>query len=446
MLNLQGKTVAIVGLARSGQAAARLCARHGARVLASDAAPVSALNDTLALLKDVLAEVETGEHTIGFLARADLIVVSPGVPLAHPVVHAVAEKGVPLIAEVELASHWIDCPIVGVTGSNGKTTTTSLTGEMLTASGHRVFVGGNIGTSLCELPLSDRPCDVAVVELSSFQLEAIDEFKVRAAAVLNITADHLDRYLTFEAYAAAKMNLLAHVETDGVAVCNGRDAETRTRCAKVEARTLWFGDPERPGAVPEDDGFFIEDWRGRSRYCLERFALVGEHNRENAMAAALLARHAGATDAGIQQALDTFSPLDHRLEPVRQINGVRIVNDSKATAPASVGTALASFTAPVVLLMGGRNKGGEFGDLSDRIASHARAVFTFGEAGPTIVDQIVADVPVRFAGTMDEAVAKGFAACRPGDVLLLSPGCASFDAFNDYIHRGERFKELVREL
>ena len=445
-MELSGMKVAIVGLARSGLAAAKLCAAHGARVFASDSASPDALAKVLAENENLFEQVQTGTNSVEFLSQADLVVVSPGVPLRIPVLAEIKKLGVPLISEVEFASRLIRVPIVGVTGSNGKTTTTVLIGQMLRESGLTVFVGGNIGTALSELPLSGRAYDVAVVELSSFQLEAIDTFTPHAAGILNITADHLDRYPSFDAYAQTKMNLVASLSAQGVAVLNGRDPQTVRRRDQVKAQVLCFGDPDRPGAYVDGDEIRVDDFSGQACFSLEKFVPMGRHNRENAMAAVLLARCMGATDHGIQQALDNVHPLPHRLEPVRQYRGVEIYNDSKATSPASVATALGSFEAPVVLLLGGQDKDSDFAELNEPIRQRARAVFCFGQAGPKIAGMLDVPCPVTVLNTLEQAVLKGFAACTLGDVLLLSPGCASFDAFDNYIHRGERFKECVDEL
>jgi UDP-N-acetylmuramoylalanine--D-glutamate ligase len=437
-MELKGKTVAVVGLARSGVAAAKLCRKLGATVIAQDAAPASALVETIASLQEVVSEIEIGRNSFEFLEKADLVVVSPGVPLALPVLQQLKTKGTPVIAEVELAFYAIDCPILGITGSNGKTTTTTLAGQMLEASGRRVFVGGNIGTALSELPLSGKIVDVALVELSSFQLEAIDKFTVAGAALLNITEDHMDRYPSFDAYADAKMGLLHAVEKQGVAICNATDPQTARRCENLPVQTMWFAKPEGPGAWINGNDLHVKDTYGQTQFTLANFDLVGRHNHENAMAAVLLARCGGATDAGIQTALDLAKALPHRIEPVRTVNGVRIFNDSKATSPSSVKTALAAFDAPVVLLMGGRDKGSDFTVLADR----AKAVFTFGESGEEIAEQVNGE----YVGTMAEAAGKAFTVCNSGDVLLLCPGCASFDAFKDYMDRGDSFKEWAGGL
>lgn len=445
-MDLKGKKVAIVGLARSGVAAAKLCAKLGAKVIVSDAASKESLAKKLDELGDLFDEVQTGRNTIDFLSKADMIIVSPGVPLAIDALKQARSQGIETIAEVEFASRFITCPIVGITGSNGKTTTTKLTGKMLELSGLTTFVGGNIGVALCELPLSGINADVAVVELSSFQLEAIKTFKVHIGAILNITEDHMDRYPSFDAYADAKLRLLECLGKEGVAVCNANDKETANRCSDLKSKILWFSDEKMPGAHISNDEIVVSDFSGVAHYSLSKFALVGIHNRENAMAAVLIARAAGATDQGIQKALDTFKPLEHRIEPVGIFNGVAVYNDSKATSVASVITALDSFEGAVVLLIGGKDKGSDFLLLSKAISKKAKAVFAFGQAGRQIADQIKTNVPVSYAGSMKEAVNAGFALCKKGDVLLLSPGCASFDEFDNYEHRGRQFKEWVHAI
>lgn len=445
-MDLKGKTIAIVGLARSGISAAKLCALRGARVIVSDSAPASSLDSLIGQLGTMLDKVETGTNTVKFLSQADLIVVSPGVPLAIPALAEIRKRGIPIIAEVELASSMIDCPIIGITGSNGKTTTTELTGNMFRLSGFRTFVGGNIGTSLSELPLSGKTYDVAVVELSSFQLEAIENFSASAAGLLNITEDHLDRYPDFEAYANAKMRLIQTLKKKGVAVCNWHDDQSRTRCSALQREIIYFGSENYPGAYLKGGTIVVNDPKGKAEFSLNRFSLPGVHNLQNAMAAILLARAVDATDEGIQKALDTAEPLEHRIEPVKSNTQVLFFNDSKATSPSSVITALAAFKEPVVLLIGGRDKGSDFSVLNESIRKKTKMIVCFGESADRIAKGIGANVPVKSVETMEQAVKEGFTACQPGDTLLLSPGCASFDEFRNYEHRGQRFKELVNGL
>jgi UDP-N-acetylmuramoylalanine--D-glutamate ligase len=445
-VELKGKTVAIVGLARSGVAAAKLCASRGATVIASDAGSSSALASVLGELKAVLAEVETGGNSAAFLQKADLIVVSPGVPLAIEPIQSAKAAGVKILGEIELAASFLDRPIAAITGSNGKTTTTVLCGLMLQRSGIKTFVGGNIGVALSDLALDLSLGDVAVVELSSFQLEEMEQFQPDAAAILNITEDHLDRYPSFDAYAETKMNLLSMLPASGLAVVNANDEQIRSRAKAIAAPTLYFGDASFSGAHLDGEILAVEDEQGSARYDLKNFTPLGMHNRENAMAAVLLARKLGATDEGIAKAFSEFKAPPHRLEFVREVRGIKIFNDSKATSPASVETALAAFSEPLVVLLGGRSKGADFSKVGPVLARAAKTVICFGEAGPHIAEQVKLPVAPIVVGDVDAALASGLEFCAPGDVLLFAPGCASFDQFRNYEHRGEHFKERVNDL
>jgi UDP-N-acetylmuramoylalanine--D-glutamate ligase len=454
---LAGKKVTVVGLAKSGVAAARLCAREGARVTVTDRRGEAELASTLATLpQDVRRRL--GGHDPADLSGADLVVVSPGVPLAMPELAAARAAGVPIWGEVELAFRFLDgTPVVGITGTNGKSTTTALVGALLSRD-RRAFVGGNLGTPLAEHVLSGARADVAVVELSSFQLEGIERFRAQVAAILNVTPDHLDRYDGVEAYAAAKARLFATQQPGDAAVANARDprAMAMAGASRGERHTFGFGPPAPasagdPGGEPEGGATrFVLTPRagGAERYRLQNRALRGRHNRENAMAAALCARLMGVPGAAVQAGLDAFPGLPHRLELVADTGRVEWVNDSKATNVDSTSVGLAAFPAgipSVVLIMGGRGKKAPYAPLRGLFPGRVKALLTIGEDAPAIERELGDLAPTEGCGTLAGAARRAAVLAGPGDVVLLSPACASYDQFKSYEHRGEAFRDLAQE-
>ena len=447
-MNLAGRDILVVGLARSGIAAARFLARRGARVRATDQAPAERLGPAVAELGALGVELELGGHRPESFTGADLIVISPGVPHRMPLLDAARAAGVPVIGELELAARFIAEPIVAVTGTNGKTTVTELIGAMLAASGRRVFVGGNIGTPLIGYADDGPRAETVVAEVSSFQLDTIETFRPRVGVLLNITDDHLDRYPGFEAYARSKLRLFENQRPADSAVLNTGDAEIRSRAGSIAARVLAFNAPRGDGAavvegstlrlrLPECDDARLE---------LARFRLRGPHNRENAAAAALAALSAGASPDGVQAALDGFAASPHRLETVATVAGVEYVNDSKATNVDAVRRGLESFERPVVLIMGGQDKGGDFRLLADAARARGRALVLVGGARETIRAALGGVLPVHEAADMEDAVRRAAALAAPGDAVLLAPGCASFDRYANYLERGEDFRRAVGRL
>jgi len=455
---LQGRKVTVVGLARSGVAAALLCAREGARVTVTDRRGEEDLAEPLAALgAGVLRRL--GGHDAADFEGADLVVLSPGVPMAIPEVQAALRRGVPVWGEVELASRFLDgTPIVAVTGTNGKSTTTALAGALFAAD-RPTFTGGNLGTPLCEHVLSGARAGAVVAELSSFQIEGLHTLRARAAAILNVTPDHLDRYRDVEDYAAAKARLFALQGPGDAAIANGRDprAVAMARASRADLWTFGFGPPE-PGAARDPDradGGPAELWfqpRGGGapeRYLLDNRALRGRHNRENAMAALLCARILGVPAAAVQDGLDRFPGLPHRLELVAERGGVEWVNDSKATNVDSTAVGLSAFPAGaprVVLLMGGHGKGAPYAPLRPLFAGRVKALLTIGEDAPAVERELGDLAPTEGCGTLAEAVRRAARIAAPGDVVLLSPACSSYDQFRNYEHRGEAFRRLVEDL
>ncbi len=450
---LAGQRVLVVGLARSGVAAARVALNRGARVTVTDRRAATELGPAVAELGSSV-EFALGGHDPADFTGADLVVVSPGVPLALPEIQAARRQGVPVWAEVELAFRLLPpVPLLGITGTNGKSTTTALAGALL-ARDRRVFVGGNLGTPLSELVLADREVEALVVELSSFQLEGIERLRPQVAAFLNLTPDHLDRYRDLDAYGQAKARLFMNQQAGDHAVANARDPRALALAGTSRGRllTFGFGDPAPRGArAPEAGGsFWLAPTPGApERYALRSRALRGRHNLENAMAAALCARLLGASGAQVQAGLDAFAGLPHRLELVRERGGVEWVNDSKATNVDSTAVGLAAFPPGrrhVVLILGGRGKRAPYAPLAPLFAERVKALLTLGEDAPTIERELSSAAPTERAGTLEAAVRRAAALAGEGDVVLLSPACASFDQFKNYEQRGEAFRRLVQEL
>ncbi|MBZ0273907.1 UDP-N-acetylmuramoyl-L-alanine--D-glutamate ligase [bacterium] len=446
-MDVAGKRVLVVGIARSGLAALALLKKLGADTRAIDTAAPDDLGDRLVRATELAGEVAAGGWREAWFAAADLVVVSPGVPLSDPIFNIPRGAGIPIAGEAELASWSIEAPILAVTGSNGKSTTVTLAGQALANSGKRVFVGGNIGRALSEMPLAGEAFDAACVELSSFQLEAIDTFHPSAALLTNISPNHEDRYADLASYAAAKRNIFRNMGAGDVAILNAACALTARHITGLPCPVWWFGDEALGGAFVAG-GELVVNAGGRDwRFDLAPFRAPGAHNRENLMAAALIAAHGGATREGVEQAIAEFAGLPHRLEFVREVGGVRFVNDSKATSPGAIATALDAIAgARVVLLSGGRSKKADFAPIRDAVAARARAVVTFGEAGPEIARALAGAAAIVECASMDEAIGEAARIAQAGDVVLLAPGCASQDAFRDFEHRGERFGEVVHDL
>ncbi|HSB20620.1 MAG TPA: UDP-N-acetylmuramoyl-L-alanine--D-glutamate ligase [Anaeromyxobacteraceae bacterium] len=455
-VDLRGQSVLVVGLARSGTAAARLAAARGARVRATDRRAATELGP-LSDLEAAGVELALGGHDVADFTGADLVVVSPGVPLSLPEIEEARRQGVPVVGEVELGWRLMrPVPAVGITGTNGKSTTTALAGALLQQD-RRAFAGGNLGTPLCELLLAGREVDAVVLELSSFQLEGIERFRPAVAACLNLTPDHLDRYRGLDDYAAAKARLFMNQQAADFSVANARDPRTLAMAGASRAQpfTFGFGPAEARSARDTSGG----DGPGEvvlslpagaeERYAVRSRALRGRHNRENAMAAILCARLLGVPPSRVQVGLDEFPGLPHRLEVVREHGGVEWVNDSKATNVDSTQVGLAAFPAGaprVILLMGGRGKGAPYTPLRALFPDRVKALLTIGEDAAAVERDLGDLVPTERAGTLAAAVVRAAAAARPGDAVLLSPACASYDQFRSYEERGEAFRHLVMEL
>ena len=460
-MDLYQKNILIVGLGISGMAAARFVKNKGGIVTITDIAKEEALAGYLPEVQEIDVRTELGSHNTKTFENADLIIVSPGVPHTIFPIKRAKEKGIPILGEIELASRYIREPIVAISGTNGKTTTTRLLGHMMKNSGFKVFVGGNIGNPLIDYAGGEKTADIVVAEVSSFQLDTIDTFRPRISVLLNITADHLDRYPDFDSYVMSKGRIFKNQAEGDTAVINGSDPSISLIRKTLRTRVLPFYHQDnfhtknreyalisgRNGQhAPMINIFTKEDPKGFLD--LSQVALLGRHNMENVAAAALAALAAGGTLEGIQSALNDFKGLSHRLEFVKIINGVHFYDDSKGTNIDAVARALEVFDQPVVLIMGGRDKGGDFRQLRERVRQHAKKLIVMGEAGNTIQSALedVCREGAKSASTMENAVSLAYLASSPGDVVLLSPGCSSFDMYQSYAHRGEVFCKAVENL
>ncbi len=449
---VRGKRFSVIGGARSGIAVAKLLHAQGAQVFLSDKSPADNMQPAAQELHRYGIAGEFGGNTERVL-RADVVVLSPGVPSDVPIVRLALEKNLQVVSEVEVASWFNAAPIIAVTGTNGKTTTTTLLGRIFEDARRPSKVGGNIGVAFSEIVDGLSPGSTAILEISSFQLDHIVSFKPRVSVLLNITPDHLDRYHhSFEKYTAAKCRVFENQAAGDTVVFNHDDEVTRTnveRSVNADVRQLPFSVNKRLSV-----GAFVED--GKMRVTIgsathdiidiENISIRGRHNLQNAMAATLAAREMGISAASIRSTLRNFKGVEHRLEFVREVNGVAYVNDSKATNVDSVWYALQSFERPLVLLLGGRDKGNDYSILTDLVKKHVKAIIAIGESAGKVIDAFQNVLPVRSAASMPEAVQIATELATRGDTVMLSPACASFDWFENYEHRGKIFKELVNKL
>lgn len=442
--SVSGQKVLVVGAARSGVAAALLLAKRGAAVTLTDAKPQIPQE---AELRRAGITLELGAHHARTFTSSNLIVMSPGVPLTMQEVTLARAAGVPVIGELELASRWLRGPIVAITGTKGKSTTTTLVGRMLEASGKRVLVGGNIGYPVSAQVDASTEDTVHVIEASSFQLETTDTFRPWIAALLNFSPDHLDRHADEAEYAAAKMRIFENQRPEDWAVVNADSVEAKRMTTNVRARMVSYGVEDPMADVHVGRGFV---WQRTSEgdiplLPLAAVELQGSHMLSNVVAATAISHLAGATGTALAKALDGFHGLEHVMEMVATKDGVRFVNDSKATNVDAAAKSIESFDR-VVAIVGGKYKGGDFNDLAAPLRAHGRAVVAIGEARAMVRDALKGTVPVVEADTLRDAVRRAFDLAGPDGVVLLAPACSSFDMFADYADRGRQFKEEVRKL
>jgi UDP-N-acetylmuramoylalanine--D-glutamate ligase len=442
-LEIAGSRIAVAGLGQSGLAVAEFLLARGAQVRVVDSRPLAELKGTGRAIERL--GVPFARQSPEAFEGVDAIVISPGVPADLAELQAARRRGVPVLGEVELASEFLAGPIVGVTGANGKTTTTALTGHILREAGIPAQVGGNIGAPVTGMIAASRPEQWNVLELSSFQLETIRRFRARVAVCLNVTPDHLDRHRTFENYANAKARLFETQTAGDFAVLNADDATCLDFGRRTRARTLWFSTARE---LPE--GLWADDVR---LYCegtpfleIAGIPLRGRHNVENALAAAGAAHLAGASLESIAAAVRTFPGVEHRIEFVRQVGGVDFYNDSKATNVDATLKSIAAFPGGLWIVLGGKHKGSPYAALREPLAGKGRAALLIGAAAPLIAADLAGAVRLIQAGTLEAAVRTAFEEAQPGDTVLLAPACASFDQFENYQQRGRIFKNLVESL
>ena len=449
-MELKGKKVLVVGLGKSGLAAALFLRHRGAQVTVSDVRSAEALAKDIPALLDEGIMVETGGHGLLTFRRQDLIVVSPGVPLNTPELAQVKSFGLPVIGELELAARFIKGRILAITGSNGKTTTTALVGEILKAADLPTLVGGNIGVPVIGLVDESTDETWSVLEVSSFQLESTYQFHPSIAVILNITPDHLDRHGSFENYALAKERIFAAQDEDDFVVLNADNSRAAEAAARSKAKVYWFSvEHSVPQGAWLEDGHLVyrsaPDVPAEDVMLLSGITLKGTHNVENVLAALCAARLAGAPAEAIRKAIESFQAVEHRLEFVARVNGVEFYNDSKATNVDATAKAIAAFESGIHLILGGKDKGSDYYPLAPLLRARARAIYTIGSAAAKIESQLRGVVSIHSCQTLDAAVSAAANAARPGDVVLLAPACSSYDQFENYEHRGRVFKELVNE-
>jgi UDP-N-acetylmuramoylalanine--D-glutamate ligase len=447
-MELKGKKVLVVGLGKSGLAAALFLRRKGALVTVSDVRSAAALAHDLPALLDQGIMVEAGGHGLLTFRRQDLIVVSPGVPLDTPELVQVRNFGLPVIGELELAARFLVGKTIAITGSNGKTTTTSLCGEILAAAHLRVQVGGNIGVPVISLVDESREDGWSVLEVSSFQLETAYQFRPNIAAILNISPDHLDRHGNMENYVAAKERIFANQGPSDALVLNADDDAAARAAARAKSRVFWFSHTRivRQGAFVHDGAiYFRASEQSAPEFILKvgSIPLKGQHNVENVLAAVCAARLAGVAPEVIRGAVGRFHAVEHRLEFVASVNGVDYYNDSKATNVDAAMKAIAAFPSGIHLILGGKDKNSDYRLMRPLIQERVKAIYTIGAAAEKIITHVEGSAPIVNSGTLDIAVGKAADAAQPGDIVLLAPACSSFDQFQNYEQRGQVFKDLV---
>ena len=441
-MNLENQRVLVVGLGESGRAAARFLVSRGAVVAATDCLPEHKLASTARELRDLGVRLDLGGHAEPLFLEQDLIIPSPGVPWDLPALSRARELGVRVAGELEVAASFLRGPVIGVTGTNGKTTTTALIGHMMLAAGWKAQTGGNIGTPVLAMVDSSADDGWNVLELSSFQLEAMQSFRSRIAVVLNVTPDHLDRHHSFEAYAAAKERILRPQTQDDHVVLNADDESCRRFAESAGSRICWFSRTQSVSAGAWVEGSWIVF--GGRRVVETELPIRGPHNLENTLAAVAACSLAGVATEDIAAAAVSFRPVEHRLEFVRTVDGVDYYNDSKATNVEAASKAIQAFEGGLWVILGGSDKGGDYRSLKDHLSPRACGVLLIGSTAQKIQRQLDGCVPSQRLGTLEAALEFAKAHATPGQTVLLAPACASFDQFENYGHRGRLFKRLVR--
>lgn len=448
-MEISGKNISVIGAVRSGIGAARMIKKLGGTPFVSDAADEKKLEKQVAILKEMGVEFETGGHS-DKVFNCDLMVVSPGVPSDSKVIMTAREKNIKMIGEIELAAAFCKGKIIAITGTNGKTTTASLTGHILKSCGASTFVVGNIGQAFSEIALDVTPNDYVVLEVSSFQLDMIENFKPKVAAVLNITPDHLNRYENkFENYISSKFRIYKNQDAEDYLIVNRDDKVINRYITPHDSRDIYFSLNE----VQENGCFrlnekIVMNRNGKKEFECEvsELNLYGDHNVANAMAAVSAVKLFDFEDSLIIEGLRSFEAVEHRLEFVRELNGVRYINDSKATNVDSVWYALQSFNEPIFLILGGQDKGNDYNQIRDLVLNRVKKIYAIGSSATKVFNFFHHDIKVEVVSSLSNAVTEANKEAREGEVVLLSPACASFDMFDNYEHRGKVFKELVNSL
>lgn len=449
-MQTRGKRFTVLGAGKSGLASVRLLLKHRGKVFLSDSLKASKATDVKKELDELGVAYEFGTNSHKVL-ESDCIVISPGVPVTIPILNLARSKNIPIIGEIELASGFAEAPIIAITGTNGKTTTTTLTGEIFKDAGWNTVIAGNIGTAFADVvenTVGEKA--VNVLEVSSFQLDTIKDFRPKVSALLNITPDHLDRYKNYEAYIQSKFRIAENLKGHDIFIYNHDDEVVRNFAETVNVRTLGFSitEPLKQGAFLNGDEMIVRFGRERETVISRgKIGIPGPHNLMNAMAAVLISRSLGIEYESIRKTLMTFKGVEHRIEFVRELKGIKYYNDSKATNVDSVKYALQSFDTPIVLIAGGKDKGNDYSAIKDLVQKHVKAIVTIGDGAKNIEKAFKDIVPLHPAEySMEKAVEVAKSLAEKGDIVLLSPACASFDMFDNYEHRGRVFKEIVNKL
>jgi UDP-N-acetylmuramoylalanine--D-glutamate ligase len=447
-MDLKGKKVLVVGLGRTGVACARFLKERGAEVTISEVKPENQVQEELKGIEGYRVKVETGGHRKESFLNSDLIVVSPGVPLNIPPLEKAKEKGREIMSEIELAYRFCDRPIIAVTGTNGKSTTTSLLGEIFTTSGKRVFVGGNLGNPMIEMFFSPEEVEYIIAEISSFQLEAVSRFRPYISILLNLTPDHLDRYPSYREYIETKARIFMNQSESDHAIVNADDPECTKLLGRVKAQVNFFSTRKRleSGCYAEGGYLWYLSGREREQFAVKDLSLTGIHNYENIMASIIASKICGLPTDTIRLGLSRFKALEHRMELVRVINGVKFFNDSKGTNVGAVARSLESFPSHVILIAGGKDKSGDYRILREPAKGRLTALVLLGQAKEKMKEALGDMAQTYVVKDLDEAVTTAFKIASPGDTVLFSPACSSFDMFRNFEERGEVFKNLVNRL
>ncbi len=445
---IRNRRIGVLGMARSGLAAAKLAAKLGGQVFVSDSADESKLSEQINQLRQAGIPFETGGHSEQLL-ECDYFVISPGIPLSIEIIQKARENGIPIFSEIEFG-YWV-CKgkIVAVTGSNGKTTTTTLIGNILSQAGLKVFVCGNVGLPFCEVVDKIEKNDIAVVEISTFQLETIEDFRPDIALILNLSPDHLDRHGTFDVYKALKYRIAENQNENNFLILNRDDKILATEVVKTNATKLFFttNDNSNEASFVSNSSLY-RNVENKTEEIIKtgEIQIPGPHNLQNSAAAAVVS---GLLDIPVEmvcEVLKSFSGVEHRLERIGKVAGISFINDSKATNVDSVCYAIRSVDTPICLIMGGRGKGASYAEIIKFGKDKIKSIYAIGEAREEIFEELGKAFPVSFVETLEDAVKNCFEAASPGETVLLSPGCASFDMFKNFEHRGQVFKEAVSGL